>query len=77
MVLETRFNIGDKVFVFKEDWEKPIQVTIDTVSTMAYYRKGLYHISTDYISLLEHGSRLAFSEEQAYESLEEFNLKNK
>ena len=40
MELKTRFNIGDTVFVFKDDWEQPLQVTIDTVSTLAYNRQG-------------------------------------
>lgn len=75
MELKTRFNIGDKVFVFKEDWENPTQITIDTVSAMAWDRKGFCRTSIDYISHIENGARITFSEEQAYESLEEFNLK--
>jgi hypothetical protein len=77
MELKTRFNIGDTVFVFKDDWEQPLQVTIDTVSTLTYNRKGFSSISIDYISHLENGASIVFAEEQAYESLEEFISKIK
>jgi hypothetical protein len=77
MELKTRFNIGDTVFVFKDDWEQPLQVTIDTVSTLAYNRQGFSRINIDYISHLENGSSVVFAEEQAYESLEEFISKIK
>lgn len=77
MELKTRFNIGDTVFVFKDDWEQPLQVTIDTVSTLSYNRQGFSRINIDYISHLEHGASIVFAEEQAYESLEEFISKIK
>lgn len=77
MELKTRFNIGDTVFVFKDDWEQPLQVTIDTVSTLAYNRQGVSRISIDYISHLENGASIVFAEEQAYESLEELISKIK
>lgn len=77
MELKARFNIGDTVFVFKDDWEQPLQVTIDTVSTLAYNIQGISRINIDYISHLENGASIVFAEEQAYESLEEFISKIK
>lgn len=79
MEIKTRFNIGDRVIVFKEEkFEKPIEVTIDTIATMSYTRKdGIIRTYVDYISAIDNGATLCFSEEETYANMEEFKTNYK
>lgn len=76
MEITTRFSIGDRVLVNKDDYETPVWATVDTVSAMYFMCGDQLAEGIDYIADND-GERICFNEKDAYASMEEFNQKNK